>query len=160
MNKYPIEVGAIVVSKMGRDEGRSFAVIQEVDSDFVMLADGRLRTIDRGILEELGKWVSLNEEAVRAPRPTGIRIDGYDTDFILEGDGCFYLFMMDVPGSNVAPGGRIDRFAFDRQIRSVYWLDNGEALPYTQKDGIVQITAIPFPYGTHLTARVAKIVTE
>ena len=47
MNKYPIEVGAIVVSKMGRDEGRSFVVIQEVDSDFVMLADGRLRTMDR-----------------------------------------------------------------------------------------------------------------
>ena len=47
MNKYPIEVGAIVVSKMGRDEGRSFVVIQEVDSDFVMLADGKLRTMDR-----------------------------------------------------------------------------------------------------------------
>ncbi len=46
MNKYTIEVGAIVVSKMGRDEGRSFVVIQEVDSDFVMLADGRLRTMD------------------------------------------------------------------------------------------------------------------
>lgn len=46
MNKYPIEVGAIVVSKMGRDEGRSFAVIQEVDSDFVLLADGKLRTMD------------------------------------------------------------------------------------------------------------------
>ena len=46
MNKYPIEVGAIVVSKMGRDEGRSFVVIQEVDSDFVMLADGKLRTMD------------------------------------------------------------------------------------------------------------------
>ena len=46
MNKYPIEVGAIVVSKMGRDEGRSFVVIQEVDSDFVLLADGGLRTMD------------------------------------------------------------------------------------------------------------------
>ena len=32
---------------MGRDEGRSFVVIQEVDSDFVMLADGGLRTMDR-----------------------------------------------------------------------------------------------------------------
>ena len=46
MNKYPIEVGAIVISKMGRDEGRSFVVIQEVDSDFVLLADGKLRTMD------------------------------------------------------------------------------------------------------------------
>ncbi len=46
MNKYPIELGAVVVSKMGRDEGRSFVVIREVDSDFVLLADGRLRTMD------------------------------------------------------------------------------------------------------------------
>ena len=46
MNKYPIEVGAVVVSKMGRDEGRSFVVVQELDSDFVLLADGKLRTMD------------------------------------------------------------------------------------------------------------------
>ena len=46
MNRYPIEVGAVVVSKMGRDEGRSFVVVQEVDDDFVLLADGRLRTMD------------------------------------------------------------------------------------------------------------------
>ena len=46
MNKYPIEVGAVVVSKMGRDEGRRFLVVQEVDEDFVLLADGKLRTMD------------------------------------------------------------------------------------------------------------------
>lgn len=46
MNKYPISVGDVVVSRMGRDEGRSFVVIEEVDSDFVLLADGRLRTMD------------------------------------------------------------------------------------------------------------------
>ncbi len=46
MNKYPIELGAIVESKMGRDAGRSFVVIQEVDCDFVLVADGRLRTMD------------------------------------------------------------------------------------------------------------------
>ena len=46
MNKYPIEVGAVVVSRMGRDEGRAFVVIQEVDEDFVLLADGKLRTMD------------------------------------------------------------------------------------------------------------------
>ena len=46
MNKYPIEVGAVVISRMGRDEGRSFVVIQELDEDFVLLADGKLRTMD------------------------------------------------------------------------------------------------------------------
>ena len=46
MNKYPIEIGAVVISRMGRDEGRSFVVIREVDEDFVLLADGKLRTMD------------------------------------------------------------------------------------------------------------------
>ena len=46
MNRYPIEVGALVISKWGRDEGRSFVVIEEVDSDFVLLADGKLRTME------------------------------------------------------------------------------------------------------------------
>jgi len=46
MNKYPVEIGAVVISKMGRDEGRSFIVMKEVDPDFVLLADGKLRTVD------------------------------------------------------------------------------------------------------------------
>ena len=46
MNKYPIEVGAIVESKMGRDAGRKFVVVQEIDSDFVYLVDGGLRGMD------------------------------------------------------------------------------------------------------------------
>ena len=47
MNKLPIEIGSIVFSKAGRDMGRSFLVIQEIDKDFVMVADGKLRTMDR-----------------------------------------------------------------------------------------------------------------
>ena len=46
MNKYPIEPGCVVISKMGRDEGRAFLVVEEVDSDFVLVADGKLRTMD------------------------------------------------------------------------------------------------------------------
>jgi len=47
MNKLPIEIGSIVFSKAGRDMGRPFLVIQEIDNDFVMVADGKLRTMDR-----------------------------------------------------------------------------------------------------------------
>ena len=46
MNKYPVEPGCIVISKMGRDEGRSFLVVSEIDSEFVYLADGKLRGMD------------------------------------------------------------------------------------------------------------------
>ena len=47
MNKYPVEVGSFVISKAGRDQGRLFVVIQEVDADFVMIANGDLRKMDR-----------------------------------------------------------------------------------------------------------------
>ena len=47
MNKLPIEVGSVVISKAGRDRGRIFLVIEEVDADFVRIANGELRKRDR-----------------------------------------------------------------------------------------------------------------
>ena len=47
MNRLPIEVGSVVVSRAGRDQGRSFLVVAEVDQDFVMIANGGLRGMDR-----------------------------------------------------------------------------------------------------------------
>ena len=47
MNKYPVEVGRIVTSQAGRDAGRRFLVIRELDQDFILMADGNLRTMDR-----------------------------------------------------------------------------------------------------------------
>ena len=61
MNKLPIEVGSIVVSKAGRDEGRRFLVIEEVDADFVMIANGDLRKMDR-----------LKKKRRKHLKPTGI----------------------------------------------------------------------------------------
>jgi len=47
MKIVPLEVGFIVRSLAGRDQGRLFVVIQELDSDFVMVANGKLRGMDR-----------------------------------------------------------------------------------------------------------------
>ena len=47
MNKLPVELGSIVISKAGRDQGRAFVVVGEVDDDFVMVASGGLRKMDR-----------------------------------------------------------------------------------------------------------------
>ena len=46
MKKYPVELGSVVLSTAGRDEGRMFLVISEVDEDFVMIANGQLRKMD------------------------------------------------------------------------------------------------------------------
>lgn len=47
MNKFPVEVGCVVTSCAGRDAGRPFLVIRELDQDFVLIANGSLRTMDR-----------------------------------------------------------------------------------------------------------------
>ena len=47
MKTIPIEPGRIVCSKAGRDEGRLFLVLSVLDEDFVTVADGKLRTLDR-----------------------------------------------------------------------------------------------------------------
>ena len=47
MNRLPVELGSIVISKAGRDQGRLFLVVGEVDDDFVMVANGALRKMDR-----------------------------------------------------------------------------------------------------------------
>ena len=47
MNKIPLETGRLVRSTAGRDGGRPFVVVAEIDEDFVLIADGSLRKIDR-----------------------------------------------------------------------------------------------------------------
>ena len=47
MTKFPLQVGRIVQSKAGRDEGRLFVIVQEIDDDFVLIANGDLRSVSR-----------------------------------------------------------------------------------------------------------------
>ena len=43
----PIEPGRVVRSKAGRDAGRYFVVMSLIDNEFVMMADGGLRGVER-----------------------------------------------------------------------------------------------------------------
>ncbi|NLG57385.1 MAG: RNA-binding protein [Clostridiales bacterium] len=43
--KPEIKPGLAVISRMGRDKGRVFVVLCEVDADFVLVADGRGRSV-------------------------------------------------------------------------------------------------------------------
>ncbi len=40
-------IGRAAYSKAGRDKGRLFIIINTVDEDFVMAADGKLRTVEK-----------------------------------------------------------------------------------------------------------------
>ena len=75
MNKLPVEIGSIVISKAGRDQGRRFLVVGEVDEDFVMVANGALRKMDRQKkkrrkhLKPAGIVVEALRERLAAGRP-------------------------------------------------------------------------------------------
>ena len=47
MTKLPIEAGAVVVSKAGRDEGRTFLVIESLDDEYVLIADGDTHKVEK-----------------------------------------------------------------------------------------------------------------
>ncbi len=53
MNVIPFDVGRIVLSKQGRDKGRFFIIVDVVNDNFVLLADGDLRKLDKPKLKKI-----------------------------------------------------------------------------------------------------------
>ena len=98
MNKLPIEIGSIVFSKAGRDMGRPFIVIQEIDKDFVMVADGKLRTMDR-LKTKRRKHLKPTGEVVQELRE--ICHDVYGNDYYLAGEGVSTYDLMDTVTSDM-----------------------------------------------------------
>lgn len=127
------------------------------------MGDGSLRSIDVATLEIVGEWTKRFDEAIRSPRPTGIEIAQKPKDFILQDGDCYYLFCYDLPmcfDTNVAIHTETfyeDAFAFDREIQSITWMDNGEEVEFEQANGKVTVHTVPFEYGRNLVVRVAKI---
>lgn len=140
------------------------AVCRRYRANFLLnvgpMEDGRLRLIDRGMLEILGAWVKLNEEALRLPAPTGISVEGNDKDFLLRHENNLYLFVHDVPNCYAPADGRVEWFRLEETVASACWLDSGENLPFTQEGGTVSVTAVPMLYGTQLPVRIMKLTVQ
>jgi len=56
-------IGTIVVSLSGRDEGRLFAVIDIIDEQYVLIADGKHRKLDKPKKKKL-KHLKIFDETV------------------------------------------------------------------------------------------------
>lgn len=46
MERLPMEIGRVVRSTQGRDAGRCFVILQVLDDQFVLMADGLTRKLD------------------------------------------------------------------------------------------------------------------
>ena len=71
MNSFPMEVGRVVFSRSGRDQGHYFVVVDVIDEDYVAIANGCQRKVDNPkkkkikhlvakpeLLEEISKKIS------------------------------------------------------------------------------------------------------
>ena len=128
--------------------------------------DGTLRLIDRGMLEVLGQWVALHDEALHDPRPTDIAVEHKPKDFLLQDGNVYYLFIhkLSVGGdSHVALSAEergLERFSLSKKIVSAHFLDNGQPAAFTREGDKVALRTESYGYGVNLVVRVVKIVCE
>jgi len=47
MTEAEYQVGRVVLAKAGRDKGKAFIIIQRLDDEYVLIADGESRTIEK-----------------------------------------------------------------------------------------------------------------
>jgi len=128
------------------------------------MGNGQIRPLDKAMLETLGEWAKLNEEALFLPRPCGVEMPEGKKDFVLEKDAIYYLFCYDLAmalgDANVVKamaGDTMKKFKFDKTIKKVTWLDNGEEVPFEQKDGETTVFCTPYAYGANYVVRIAKM---
>ena len=121
------------------------------------LANGDIRTIDRGYMEEIGKWIKFNKNFIYTSRMCDITAENA---VMLKGEDCYYAVVkagmvadinvaINDPTSNVKINGV--------KIKRATWLDNGKRIKIKNKN---EFTTEPFFYGTSMVYRVAKIVLE
>ena len=50
-------------------------------------------------------------------------------------------------------------FPLERTITAAEWVDTGEPVTFTQQEGKVTVTTVPFTYGRNTVVRVARLHT-
>jgi len=129
-------------------------------------ADGSVSTMQKGIMESIGRWMSLYGKSIYNGRP----YLSYENtrDFLLKDvkdPNTAYLFRLD-PGqssgdANVSLGlnldGAVTLDGFDRTVASITWMDNGEAVSFRQQGDQVSMSLNGYRYGQSLCVRVAEV---
>jgi alpha-L-fucosidase len=127
-------------------------------------ATGAIPDYEAASLAVAGRWAEQHALPVYDGKPVPVSCRG--RDFVLEADGKLYWFVYDlrIAGHGqvtVSVGGAGPRVAqgIKQPIKKVSWLDNGEALAFSQNAdaGLATVNFTGYPYGTNLVVRVAEI---
>ncbi len=118
--------------------------------------DGTVNPVDRGLLEQVGKFIKSNHGFIYEATPSDVSADGA---VVLRGKDCYYAVIKDVPMAadpNVTRVTDGKYIVFDRPIKNAVWLESGTKI---ETEGN-KFRIVPFPYGTSLVCRVAKFEVE
>lgn len=128
-------------------------------------ADGTVPTMQKGIMESIGRWMSTYGDSIYNGRPYIAYND--KQEFVLKDindEKTAYIFKFNVQSGgdvNVSLGFKEDGATtlerFDAQVESIKWMDNDEKLAFTQNGDTLQVNFTNFTYGQSLCVRVAKV---
>ena len=75
-----MELGQVVYSIRGRDSGRFYVVVEKVDSDFVKIADGKLRRIKSPKLKKIKHLKTRDEVLDKISEKLKSNVQVFDTE--------------------------------------------------------------------------------
>ncbi len=100
------------------------------------MADGAIRPVEAAMLDIMGQWVNIFQEAIYEAGPSGIPAENEECDVILKNGDIYYLFCSDLPmaaNPNVAlvqGANYTDGFSIEKEIADITWLDNGKPVAF------------------------------
>lgn len=117
------------------------------------MGNGVLTNIDKGIFEQIGKWIKINKNFIYDARSADVKSEGADILY----DGKYYYAIIKGVTMHADPNvqlsdDEVKYFTIDGNVKDICWLDNGEKITLTDKGYYVD----PFRYHASLSLRVAK----
>jgi alpha-L-fucosidase len=114
--------------------------------------DGSVVEFEREVLLRIGRWVKANGEGIYGTHASPFH-RAPDWGDITAKDNCLYAFVERMPSS-----GKITLSGFDGKVKGVSLLSTGDACPYSQGNGQVEINLSGIP--TDGTVPAVKIAFE
>ncbi len=72
--------GQVVISKAGRDKGRKFIILKEIDRDYVYIADGCLRKVEKPKKKKVKhlKFVNITSNTLKNKIDTNRNVENFE----------------------------------------------------------------------------------
>ena len=151
---------------------KDYCVCRRYGSNFLLnvgpMANGKLRPLDTAMLTTLGQWIDTFREACVGTKKTDIKIEDSDTDFIMKGDGAYYIFCHNLSMRGSADVVKNDpnrknftlKFSLPEKIKSVEWLGTPGGVEFEQNGSDVTVFTSSQRYGHSVVVRIVKITVE